>query len=164
MDSVTELTTVIPQVGRVEWIGIASERRGTIQPQEAVEIRLDTGIVGEHHANRGNSNRQITLIQQEHLKVIASLCGAESVQPEQVRRNIAVSGINLLALKGHRFRVGDVTLQGTGHCVPCSRMEENLGPGGYNAMRGHGGLNAIVVTPGTIRLNDPVAFEPAETS
>ena len=73
-----------------------------------------------------------------------------------MRRNIVVSGINLQSLKEHQFKIGDATLYGTGNCPPCSRMEENLGPGGYCAMRGHGGITAFVVQTGTIRLGDHV--------
>jgi MOSC domain-containing protein YiiM len=68
-----------------------------------------------------------------------------------------VAGINLLALKGRRFRVGAALLEHTGPCEPCSRMEEALGPGGYNAMRGHGGITARVLERGTIRLGDAVS-------
>jgi len=72
---------------------------------------------------------------------------------------LVVSGINLLALKKATFRIGEALLQGTGPCEPCSRLEENLGPGGYNAMRGHGGICARVIEAGRVRVGDPVQVE-----
>jgi MOSC domain-containing protein YiiM len=102
--------------------------------------------------------RQATLIQAEHLAVIASCVGHEEVLPQLLRRNIVVSGINLLALKGKVICVGAVMLEITGPCHPCSRMEELLGPGGYNAVRGHGGMTARVLTSGHICVADPVRY------
>ncbi|MGH8476075.1 MAG: MOSC domain-containing protein [Methylococcales bacterium] len=64
-------------------------------------------------------------------------------------RNLVIAGINLLALKNCRFRIGEVVLEATGLCHPCSKIETALGPGGLNAMRGHGGLTARVVERGT---------------
>jgi MOSC domain-containing protein YiiM len=67
-----------------------------------------------------------------------------------------VSGLNLLALKDCDFRIGQAVLRYTGPCHPCSRMEEVLGRGGYNAMRGHGGITAAVVSGGRLTLGDAV--------
>jgi MOSC domain-containing protein YiiM len=106
----------------------------------------------------------VTLIQAEHLPVIATLTGHVSVPPEWLRRNLVVSCINLLALKDRRFRIGAVLLEGTGLCQPCSRMEEVLGPGGYNALRGHGGITARVVNGGSLCVGDRVVHVPEAIS
>lgn len=156
MTEMQHLLTEIPQVGRVEWIGRAARREAAIEPLQEAHVEVGTGIVGEHHAAGGNSKRQVTLIQAEHLPIIAAWSGQPQITPEQLRRNIVVAGINLLSLKQGRFRVGEVVLEGTGPCAPCSRMETTIGPGGYQAMRGHGGITAIVHHPGAIRIGDEV--------
>ncbi len=159
MQTTGELLRSIPQVGRVEWIGIAPERRADLKVVDEVVARVGTGLEGEHHARRGNSKRQVTLIQAEHLPVIAQLSGHDAVDPGRLRRNVVVSGVNLMAFKGLRFRVGEAVLEGTEPCAPCSLMEHQLGPGGYNAMRNHGGLCTIVVEEGVIRKGDEVRLE-----
>ena len=100
----------------------------------------------------------VTLIQKEHIDAVASILKRDVIDPALLRRNIVVSGINLAALKQNEFQIGEVVLFGTGNCPPCSRMEENLGCGGYNAMRGHGGITAKVITRGTIRCGDKVSL------
>lgn len=156
MRTIAELKGSLPHAGRLEWIGASPRSRAPIVALESAVVRAGTGIDGDHHAKSGVSIRQVTLIQQEHLAAIASLAHRASAEPELLRRNLVVSGINLLALKDRRFRIGQVELEGTGPCAPCSRMEENLGPGGYNAVRGHGGITARALTSGEIRIGDPV--------
>ncbi|MEX2188123.1 MAG: MOSC domain-containing protein [Pirellulales bacterium] len=158
MNTIAELRSSLPQVGRVAWIGLSPAPRAELNPVEQVAARVGTGLDGDHHARSGKSNREVTLIQQEHLGVVAALLGINRVAPEWIRRNIVVAGINLAALAKARFEIGDVLLEGTGPCAPCSRMEENLGTGGYNAMRGHGGITARVLRGGTIRHGDAVRF------
>jgi MOSC domain-containing protein YiiM len=97
-------------------------------------------------------------MQAEHLQVIAALLHKPALEPALTRRNLVVSGINLLALRDRRFCIGDVVFEGTGRCHPCSRMEEALGPGGYNALRGHGGMTAQILQGGRLSLGDAVTF------
>lgn len=154
--TLTRLLATLPQRGEVRWIGVRPARRQPLEVLERVEARVGSGLVGDRHAGDERSQRQVTLIQEEHLAAVASLLGIAVVAPGQVRRNLVVRGVNLLALVGARFRVGGALLEGTGRCHPCSRMEEALGPGGYNAMRGHGGITTRVLEPGEIGLGDAV--------
>jgi MOSC domain-containing protein YiiM len=71
-----------------------------------------------------------------------------------IRRNIVVEGINLNALKNKQFNIGEAILKMTGFCFPCSRMEENLGKGGFNAMRRHGGITYRVIQEGKIGMGN----------
>ena len=151
-----DLLARFPHEGRVEWIGVRPARRAHVTPANAVEI-TENGIAGDHRARPGK--RAVTLIQAEHLPTIAALSGHRQIDAGLLRRNIVVSGINLLALRKQRFRIGSAVLEGTGPCAPCSRMEEALGPGGYNAMRGHGGICATVIEPGRVAVGDTVGPE-----
>ena len=91
--------------------------------------------------------------------MIAATTGRDSVSPELFRRNIVVRGIELTSLIGRRFRIGEALLAGTGPCTPCARMDENLGQGGRLAMQGLGGLTAMVIEPGRIRVGDSVTAD-----
>lgn len=152
------LIDTLPQVGRIEWIGVRPSRGKCMLALETVQVNCGTGLEGDRFSGRAESPRQVTLIQQEHLAVIAACLGREPVDPALLRRNLVVSGINLLALKDKQFNVGDVLLEFTGACHPCSKMERALGAGGYNAMRGHGGITARVVEAGIIRFGDSVYY------
>jgi MOSC domain-containing protein YiiM len=113
-------------------------------------------LQGDRFSGTALSKRQVTLIQAEHLAVIAALLQRDAILPALLRRNIVVRGINLLALKTKTFRVGEALLEMSGLCHPCSKMETILGLGGYNALRGHGGITAKVVLSGLIKRGDKV--------
>ena len=152
--SVKQLINILPQQGRVEWIGIRPGKRQSVQIIDSVRV-CDAGLEGDHYS--GSSGRRgVTLIQAEHIEAVASMLHRDHLSPAMLRRNIVVRGINLLALKDKEFSIGSAILRMTGLCHPCSRMEEVLGEGGYNAMRGHGGINASVVRSGNIAIGDQV--------
>ncbi len=158
MSYIKELMRSIPQVGKVEWASIRPAARGEVAPVEAVEALEGKGLVGDHYSGT-SGNRQVTLIQAEHLAAVAYIMKTEQIDPALTRRNIVVSGINLLAFADQQFQIGEAVLEMTGLCHPCNRMEENLGDGGYNAMRGHGGITCRVVKGGKIRVGDEVRLK-----
>ncbi len=151
------LLTAPIRPGVVRWIGLRPGRREPMLPVTAAVLDPTEGLIGDRYRSSTNRARQVTLIQAEHLAAIASHLGLDGIEPELLRRNVVVSGINLLALKDGRFRLGAAVLEATGECHPCSRMEELLGIGGYNAVRGHGGITARVVAAGEIRVGDAIS-------
>ncbi|MES9814524.1 MAG: MOSC domain-containing protein [Candidatus Thiodiazotropha sp.] len=152
------LLETLPQIGRVEWIGIRPSRREAMITLQSVQLAVGRGLEGDRFKGSAGRPRQVTLVQYEHLQVIAACLGVESISPSLLRRNIAVSGINLLALKDKTFRIGEAMLEYSGLCHPCSKMERQLGSGGYNAMRGHGGITARVRTAGLVSVHDRVSY------
>ena len=163
MSPLQELIAAVPQEGCVRWIGVRPASRTAMLELEAVEARREAGLTGDHSRPGPRNARQVTLIQWEHLPVISALMGRTEVNPisaQELRRNIAISGINLFSLKGRRFRLGQAILETTGWCQPCVRLEERLGLGTFQAMRGHGGITARVLQGGIIRLNDALRVEP----
>ena len=155
------LTDNFPQAGRLERILVRPKRREAAVSVDATQAIAGRGLEGDHRASgRAGSERQVTLIQAEHLAAVASLISRAEIDPALMRRNLVVAGINVLALKDQVFAIGEAVLEGTGPCEPCSRMEANLGAGGYNAMRGHGGITARIVSGGAIRVGDVVRCPP----
>ncbi len=159
--------------GRLEAILLRPARDAPMRPVDLVEALAGQGLVGDRavkpSANgaagprAAGGKRQVTLLQAEHLAVIAALAGQAAVSPLLLRRNLVVSGLNLLAARS-LFKdtpmllcLGDVLLEITGPCEPCSKMEALLGRGGYNAMRGHGGVTARVLQSGWLRVGDKVS-------
>ncbi len=140
--------------GVVLWIGIRPARRVALSPVTMATLDPGLGLIGDHYRSGGTRARQVTLIGDMDLLAIGRFLGLDAVGPEPLRRNIVVSGVNLHALRGRRFHLGNAMLEATGDCHPCSRMEEVLGVGGYNAVRGHGGITARVVSGGDVHIGD----------
>ena len=137
-------------IGKLTWIGLRPGRRQPMDTMDSATCELEGGLQGDCYDEAGG-HRQVTIIQWEHLAEIAERLGVPEVRPEQLRRNLAVSGCDVSQWERAEFQIGAVRLQGTGPCRPCARMNDTLGPGGLAAMEGRGGITARVVHGGLIR-------------
>jgi len=150
---IKELMQRFSKPGTVAAISVRPERLAPPIVLDNVRANENKGLEGDR--SKGG-NRQVTFIQKEHIVAVASFLGKPSLEFTVTRRNILVEGINLLSLKGKQFQIGEAILEYSGECHPCSRMEEALGKGGYNAMRGHGGITAKIIKSGLISKGDTV--------
>ena len=154
MSRVNQLKAHFPQPGKLEWIGIRTGKGKEILQVDQAELLLGHGIAGDKAAQKSGGKRQVTLIQAEYIPVIASFLNQTSLEPNVLRRNLVVSHINLSVLNKQQIEINGAILEITGNCAPCYKMEEALGYGAFNAMRNHGGVNAIVIKGGVIRVGD----------
>lgn len=156
-ETLRERLADVRAVGRVTWIGVRPAHEAPMRSLERATLLTGRGLEGDRAVKSAlpSGKRHVTLIQAEHLPVIAALTGRADVEPALLRRNLVVSGLNLLALRGLRVRIGDeVILEVTGPCEPCAKMDAALGEGGFHAMRGHGGVTARAIAGGTIVIGD----------
>jgi MOSC domain-containing protein YiiM len=147
--------------GRVVWIGLRPARRRAPLVVDEARAIAGRGLSGDRGEVRPSRMRQVTLIDAAAIARAAGQLGLPTIDPALLRRNIVVEGVDFVAARGQRLRVGEVLLVITGPCDPCSRMEEVLGEGGFEALRDRGGLTATVLEGGILGTGSPVAIEPA---
>jgi MOSC domain-containing protein YiiM len=141
--------------GRVEQINIGPERE-LPAPVERVRALARKGLEGNRYFyDDAPSGRALTLIAAEAIEAFREETGIPLTAAES-RRNILTRGIDLNALVGRRFRVGEVECLGIELCEPCSHLESVTHPGVLRGMVHRAGLNADILTDGEIAVGDPV--------
>lgn len=134
------------------------------QPMETVpEARAiaGRGLEGDryflgtgYYSSRPADGRELTLIETETLEALPAL--GIKLSAAESRRNIATAGVPLNHLVGREFRVGEVRLRGTRLCEPCRYLEGLTQAGAMSALVHRGGLRALILADGFIRVGDPI--------
>ncbi|WP_432473100.1 MOSC domain-containing protein [Amphritea sp. HPY] len=141
--------------GTLIWIGLRPGRKQDMVSVDSVLAIKSLGLEGDHRcAKTPGSARQVTIISEEFIDLIARYSGHATIDPALLRRNLVVRGVNLNALRHQCFQIGGALFEATALCHPCSRMDRALGQGGAAAMLGYGGLCARILQSGTISVGD----------
>jgi MOSC domain-containing protein YiiM len=101
-------------MGSVRYIFVAPRRGVPVRSLAEVHALTDSGLDGDRYAdpkNRKSPDYQLTLIEIEYIEAFAKATGLP-LAPDQPRRNLVTMGVNLNALCGQRFVIGDVELEG----------------------------------------------------
>lgn len=118
------------------------------------------GLEGDRHHPQPASDDgvyEVSLIAEEALADLEAR--GLGLEPGAHRRQLTVTGVDLAALEGRRFRVGAVTLLGTKPAHPCGHLEALTRPGVKAALAGRGGLYARILVGGELEVGAPVALE-----
>jgi MOSC domain-containing protein YiiM len=135
--------------GTVQGITLVVDGAGATRVVDAVDAEAGRGLDGDYHSD-------LTLIAAEALEGLERDTGI-SLTGEQSRRNVLTRGIDLNALVGLRFRVGEVEAVGAELAEPCTKLQRISGePGVLRGLVHRGGLRADVVSSGRIRVGDAV--------
>lgn len=154
--------------GRVERIFITREAGAPMGEVSEVRAIAGHGLEGDRYASEAGTwsqltargRRDLTLVGVEGLEEMAR--EGLRIEPEQTRRNVLTSGIDLAVLVGRQFRVGNTICYGIRRCQPCVYLEGKTRKGVLKAMVDRGGLFTEIVRDGAIRVGDAVVPIPVE--
>jgi MOSC domain-containing protein YiiM len=148
--------------GNVEAIALAQRATGDMQTVDYAKALASRGLLGDRYAAKAGTftpdndtarGYDLTLIEAEVLDNLA-LPEGRTLGFAEARRNVVTRGIDLNALVGRRFRVGNVECLGQRLCEPCSHLERLTTKGALRGLIHRGGLRADVLSDGDIKTGD----------
>jgi len=147
--------------GRLVGIYTATEGGQPMDSRDQVHAIAGVGLEGDRYAtktgefsDRDGGGREVTLIARE--AVAAANTADVAIGEGETRRNLVTEGVDLEALIGKQFAVGDVVLLGVRDCPPCAYLEQLTGQAVRRGLRNRGGLRADIVRAGTLRVGDVI--------
>lgn len=150
-----------PKSGVARLIAIADSAEAPMREVERVEALAGRGLRGDRYERKagtfsdpGGLGYDLTLVESEALRGLRSK--SVGLPAAEARRNIVTEGIELDALIGRRFRVGDVECFGQRRCEPCAHLERLTRPDVLRGLIHRGGLRADILSGGEIRVGDKV--------
>ena len=140
----------------VEAIHLGAAGVPELWPVESVTAVAGKGLEGDRHFHDEGAppGQALTLVEAEKVESVG-------LEPGATRRQVTVRGVDLNALVGKRFRVGEVECVGVELCEPCTHLESMTRPGIIKELAHRAGLNADILVGGTIRVGDPLVVSDA---
>jgi MOSC domain-containing protein YiiM len=148
--------------GRLVGIYTASDGGKPMHAHAEIRAIAGAGLEGDRYAigtgefsDREGAGREVTLVARE--AIAAANAEDVAIGEHESRRNLVTEGVDLDALIGQEFAIGDVVLVAVRDCPPCAYLERLTGRPVRRGLRGRGGLRADIVQEGTLRVGDPIS-------
>ena len=164
LDPVLRPTPATPDLhGTVEGLAVAPAAEADMRLLEVASARTGRGLDGDRYAAGAGTfspradrrpGYDLTLMAAEVLDDLTA--AGHPVDFAATRRNVLTRGIDVNALVGRTFRIGDVLCEGRRLCEPCVHLDRLSGPGLLRPLIHKGGLRADILTDGEIRLGAPI--------
>jgi hypothetical protein len=152
-----------PLTGVVELLALAPLAEAPMQLVTQARALQGRGLEGDRYASytgtfspRGahRPGYDLTLIAAE---VVEELTARDAgLDFTSTRRNVLTRGIDVNALVGRDFSIGDVLCRGLRLAEPCAHLERLHGPGLLRPLIHRGGLRADILTEGHITPGSPI--------
>jgi len=164
-EPVRRVVTQHPSVeGQVVGLFVAEKASSAMRAVKRVSALAGRGLEGDRYAAKAGTftptsdtlkGYDLTLIESEALDSLTLPDGSQLGYGE-ARRNVVTKGVELNALVGRKFVIGDVVCFGQRLCEPCSHLELLTKPGALRLLVHRGGLRADVLTDGLLDLGDVI--------
>jgi MOSC domain-containing protein YiiM len=134
--------------------GLGSAKR-PIREVDTVECVSGRGLRGDRYFDHKIDYKgQVTLFSREVFEALCRALNVPETSPAALRRNLLVSGADLNELIGQQFELQGIRLEGTEECRPCYWMDEAIGQGANDWLKGRGGLRCRILSDGWLRATD----------
>ena len=136
---------------KVEAIHVRAPDETEVREVGVVDAIAGKGLDGDRYffADGARPGLALTLIEGDVVR------GA-GLEPGSTHRQVTVTGAGLNDLVGKKFRVGSVECYGVMLCEPCLHLQELTRPGIVKELVHRAGLNADILTDGSISVGDEV--------
>lgn len=124
-----------------------------IESVDTVECVAGRGLVGDRYFDHKEDYKgQITFFDWAVYQRIKNDFNYPDLDATKFRRNVLLEGVDLNTLIGKKFTLQGIEFEGAEECRPCYWMDESVTPGVHEALKGHGGLRARILTSGSLRV------------
>jgi MOSC domain-containing protein YiiM len=139
----------------VEAIHIGEPKTPCLRAVDSVRAIAGQGLEDDRHfrAEGAKPGQALTLVEAENVEAVG-------LAPGETRRQLTTRGVRLNDLVGRRFRVGEVECYGVELCEPCQHLQSMTRPGIIKDLAHRAGINADILTDGTISVGDEVVALP----
>jgi MOSC domain-containing protein YiiM len=142
---------------RVEAIHLGEPESPRLRSVASVRAFAGRGLEGDRryfYEDGAEPGRALTLVEAENVEAVG-------LEPGETRRQVTTRGVRLNDLVGKRFRVGEVECYGVELCEPCTHLQSMTRPGIIKELTHRAGINADILTDGTIAVGDAVVEVPS---